>query len=288
MFAYLRSRQFRRYALDWFTGIALIVYFFAVAEHAKPFNRQFKLSDSTIQHPFAVRERVTGVQCIVIATFVPLITMGVVVYTQYRMSATYSDSQRKSWYQKLHLLQVSSLGLLISLATNGVFTDILKNWIGRPRPDFLERCGAPLSTDPSIFVDISVCTVPLGQAILTDGMRSAPSGHSSISFSGLLYLTLWLLGQFKLLDTKQSYPIYTYIFSGFPILIALYVALSRVQDYRHHFTDIILGGFIGSFFAIVTYGKYFQSLFGDHSNEVSHEEDEASESILPIFTTTHS
>lgn len=287
MLGYLRSHHFKRYTIDWVIGVALLVYFFAIAEHAKPFNRQFKLSDFTIQHPFAVKERVTGIECILLATFVPLITISAVIFVSHRLSSSVSDSKRLSSFQQLHLLQVSVLGLLISLATNGVVTDILKNWIARPRPDFLERCGAPLSTDPNVFLDISVCTAPLGVAILTDGMRSTPSGHSSISFSGLLYLTLWLLGQFKLINGHQSHPVYKYILSGLPIILALYVALSRVQDYRHHFSDIILGGIIGTFFAIVTYRKYFHSLFGEHSHKVAHDEEDTSDSILPIYTTVN-
>lgn len=94
------------------------------------------------------------------------------------------------------------------------------------------------------LVDISVCTGPLGESVLIDGLRSTPSGHSSISFSGLLYLTLWLLGQFKLLQPRSSSRyIYNYLVVFSPLLLATYVALSRTQDYRHHFADIILGSF---------------------------------------------
>ena len=116
-----------------------------------------------------------------------------------------------SHQQALHCLQISVLGLIISLSLNGVITDILKIWIARPRPDFLERCGPAPGTPLHELVDVNVCTAPLGKALLIDGMKSTPSGHSSISFGGLFYLTLWLLGQFKLFQNRNLRNTFTSI-----------------------------------------------------------------------------
>jgi Membrane-associated phospholipid phosphatase len=107
-------------------------------------------------------------------------------------------------------------------------------------------------------------------------MRSTPSGHSSISFAGFLYLTLWLCGQYKLFT--KTHPLYKYLVSCSPLLLATYVALSRTQDYRHHFMDIFMGGCIGIFFAIVVYNRYFESIW---SEEAGSPVDEEVESILP-------
>ncbi|ODV66096.1 acid phosphatase/Vanadium-dependent haloperoxidase [Hyphopichia burtonii NRRL Y-1933] len=278
---YLASPLFRKFAIDWISGLGLLVYFFLVAEKARPFQRQFKLNDYTIQHPFAYHERVTGVECILLALLIPLGVITGVIFTRLLKQKNLNNPDQVN--KSLHLLQISVLGLLLSLSINGVFTDILKNWIARPRPDFLQRCGAPSDTDPDIFVDASICTAPLGEAILLDGMRSTPSGHSSISFSGLLYLSLWLLGQFKLfhpIDLK-NHSIYRYLLAFLPILLCFYVALSRVQDYRHHFSDIILGSIIGIFFANLIYHKYFNSIWNDNCDKpASHEDDE---SLLPIY-----
>ena len=184
------------------------------------------------------------------------------------MLVRYRNGAFTSQYQALHYLQVSILGLLISLSLNGVITDILKVWIARPRPDFLERCGPKPGTPMHTLVDISVCTGPLGESVLIDGLRSTPSGHSSISFSGLLYLTLWLLGQFKLLQPRSSSRyIYNYLVVFSPLLLATYVALSRTQDYRHHFADIILGSFLGITFAWWSYHHYFNALASEDSDK---------------------
>lgn len=266
---YLRLDRFRRYVHDWLCVAALLVFFFAVAERAKPFNRQFKLSDPTIQHPFAEVERVSGPMCLVIAATVPLVVMTVVTFIIHR------KQKDEAW----HLLQVSLLGVYLTVSVDGVVTDILKNWVGRPRPDFLARCVAKSSTPVDIFVDISVCTGPLGDGALEDGMRSTPSGHLSISFSTFLFLSMWLFGQLRLLRNVSSNPLYMYLFAGSPLLLATYVALSRVQDYRHHFVDIILGGILGCTIAVVIYRKFFNSVTGPKSNEIVGEEEP---SVLPM------
>lgn len=273
MIRYLKSDIFKKYVPDWTLGVGLIIYFFAIAEHARPFARQFSLSDLTIQHPFAVQERVTGIDCIIISSIGPVIVMLLVV--------AFSSRGQKLSHDQIHLLQISVLGLFLSLSINGVFTDILKNWIARPRPDFLARCGPKKGTSLVELVGIDVCTAPLGQTALVDGMRSTPSGHSSISFSGLLYLTLWLVGQFQLFN--KSHPLYKLLLCLTPLLVACYIALSRTQDYRHHFTDIIMGGTIGIGFALSVYHRYFPYVWSKNSNHPITDEDDTM--ILPTYNT---
>lgn len=261
--AYLKSATFRRYWSDWTVAFVLAAYFYFIAEQARPFARQFSLDDLSIQHPFATVERVSGPQCLLIAFFVPVTTIIVVSLA--------SKSANSNW---VHKLQITLLGLALSLTVNGVVTDTLKNWIGRPRPDFLARCGPAKGTPTSGFVDISVCTAPLGPRRLIDGMRSAPLGHSSISFSAMLYLTLWLVGHFKLLQRKK--PVVGVLAASTPLLIAARIALTRTQDYRHHFSDIVLGSIIGCFFAVVLYRRFFPSLLSEDAGMIEGEE------MLPV------
>ncbi|KAI7631235.1 hypothetical protein KC319_g16515 [Hortaea werneckii] len=56
--------------------------------------------------------------------------------------------------------------------------------------------GNPLS-DRWVLVSADICQQP-DQASLYNGFRSFPSGHSSFSFAGMLYLTLWLCSKFRL------------------------------------------------------------------------------------------
>lgn len=277
---YVKSPKFQRHIFDWLAAAVLVVYFFFVAEKAKPFSRQFKLNDSSIQHPFSHHERVTATECLLLAGGVPLATILVVVALRFSHNKWFGD-KTLSRNQALHLVHVSVLALIIALAADGVFTDIIKNWVARARPDFLERCGAPDDTDTDVFVTIDVCTAPLGDKELWDGMRSTPSGHSLISFTGLTYLVLWLLGQFRLLNGEKPHAIYKYVGACLPWFLAFWIALSRVQDYRHHFFDVVLGGIIGNCFAFAVYRKYFRSLF---STRCLSPTDDVEDAGLPLYT----
>lgn len=267
--SYIQLPQFKKLLPDWASAIALTVYFIVVAEHSRPFLRQFKLNDPSIQHPFAFQERVSGHMCLILAAIVPLLVMSAVTIFKHPVS------KNQGW----HMINVSVLGLALCISVDGVITDILKAWIGQPRPDFLARCGPALNTPIDIFVDASVCTAPLGRRLLVDGMRSTPSGHSSISFASFGYLFMWLYGQWRLGDKPTSKPLFMYIAAATPLMIAAYIALSRVQDYRHSFLDITLGCGLGCFVAHQIYSKYFYCFYGDRSDELLESEEEQ---VLPL------
>ncbi|ODV77938.1 PAP2-domain-containing protein, partial [Suhomyces tanzawaensis NRRL Y-17324] len=266
---YLRSKDFVRFGPDWILAVGLIVYFFFIAEHANPFNRQFTINDLSISHPFAEHERVTGINCLLIGSVIPSTVITVVTI--------FKRGRHSTPQQWLHFLQISLLALVLSFVLSGLITDILKNWISRPRPDFLARCGPKKGTPADTLVDVGVCTAPLGWAVLTDGMRSTPSGHSSISFGSLLYLTLWLLGQFQLVSPATPQPVYKSLLCGLPVLLATYVGLSRTQDYRHHFMDVFLGTTLGCTVAVTLYRRYFVSLWSEDSSKAN----DVEEDLLP-------
>lgn len=87
----------------------------------------------------------------------------------------------------------------------------MKNLFGKPRPDLLARCQPDLSSIAAhvvggfgqdissrwTLVDSGICT-NTDLAIVNDGFRSFPSGHSSFSWSGLLYLTLFICSKFNI------------------------------------------------------------------------------------------
>lgn len=89
-----------------------------------------------------------------------------------------------------HKLHVTILGLAISLLLTSFLTDIVKNSVGRPRPDLIARCKPRDDTPKHSLVTIDICTQTHHHR-LHDGWRSFPSGHSSFAFSGLGYLALY-------------------------------------------------------------------------------------------------
>lgn len=94
--------------------------------------------------------------------------------------------------------------------------------------------------------------------MLQDGWRSFPSGHSSFSFSGLGYLSLWLCGQLHVLRPRTDLA--RVLIALTPSLGALLVALSRMADYRHDVYDVTCGSLLGILVAWFSYRRYFRRL----------------------------
>jgi diacylglycerol diphosphate phosphatase/phosphatidate phosphatase len=80
-----------------------------------------------------------------------------------------------------------------------------------------------------------------------------------MSFAGLTFLALWLAGRLRLFvpHSPHGKHIYAYTISAIPLLLAAFIAASRVSDYRHHGTDVVAGTSLGIFFGILGYRYYF-------------------------------
>lgn len=187
----------------------------------------------------------------------------------------------------LHKHHVSLLGLLIALVLTSFLTDTVKNAVGRPRPDLIARCKPAPGTRGDVLVGIEVCT-ETRHHVLHDGWRSFPSGHSSFSFAGLGYLTLFLAGQTRLFvvggnaarnknddgdDGEQDKAIYARgdlaraLLCLAPLLGAAMIAISRCQDYRHDVYDVCTGALLGYVVAYWSYRRYWPRLSSWHCSE---------------------
>jgi len=92
-----------------------------------------------------------------------------------------SGRSRYRMKHRLWELNCGILGLLLSEGAAFVITGALKNATGKPRPDFIDRCQ-PLagSADAKVYgLSSSTLCNQTNHAILKDGFRSFPSGHSS-------------------------------------------------------------------------------------------------------------
>lgn len=136
-------------------------------------------------------------------------------------------------------------------------TDIIKNAAGRPRPDLVDRCKPAAGTSATALLGIEVCTA-LHDAVLQDGWRSFPSGHSSFAFAGLGYLSLWLCGQLHVLRPRTDLARVLVVLA--PLTGAMLIALSRMADYRHDVYDITAGSLLGWTVTWFSYRRYFRKL----------------------------
>jgi len=211
---------------DWVATLLLVAVGLYLDAHPA-FEKDIRpqLHDPAISYPHTPvdKQQVTSNQLWLIAGVIPLAT---VLCTQL-IARNHVD------------LNQAVLGLISSLALALTLVCIVKNGIGRLRPDFLARCQ-PVN---------GVCTGNVHS--VQEGRKSFPSGHSSLSFAGNGFLSLYLYG--KLCGGSRHVRLWQLLICGVPLIVAVWVALSRVQDYWHHWEDVLVGCLLGSSCALGTY-----------------------------------
>jgi len=144
----------------------------------------------------------------------------------------------------------------------GALTQVVKVTVGRPRPDLIARC-LPAAAPGYGLVNAAVCT-QTDMAILKDGFRSFWSGHASLSFAGLGFLSWYLAGKMHLFD-RNGHTFKSFIFIT-PLTGAMLVAISRTMDYRHHWQDVVVGSIVGLLLSFFSYHQYYPSLTSPNSH----------------------
>lgn len=235
----------RSYASDYLGLAVLLTAYILIQFFGEPFHRMFSLDNLSIQYPYAEKERVPVLWLFIYAGCIPLATL-IVWAILFR--------------PPIHKAHVSILGWWISLVLTLFITDVIKNAVGRPRPDLIARCKAEKGTPEHELVTYEVCT-ETNHHVLHDGWRSFPSGHSSFAFSGLGYLALFLAGQCHVFRPRTDFA--RVLLALAPILGAALIAISRCEDYRHDVYDVTTGSLIGMLMAYFTYRRYYPPLRGN-------------------------
>lgn len=220
------------FTLDWITVIGALVLFLVLEHAMSPFHRMFSLDDVTLQFPHAKHEQIPVWMLFLISYAAPAVVICTVCTILKR---------------KANTLHLSLLALSASTALTVFATALIKNGVGRPRPDLIDRCRPdPTKAIVHGLVDITICTAT-DSHFLDEGFRSFPSGHSSYAFAGLGFLAFWLAGQVMLFKAP---PRAWKSFTCFgPLVAAAMIAVTRTEDYRHHWQDVTVGGLMGLFIA---------------------------------------
>ncbi|KKA22860.1 PAP2 domain protein [Rasamsonia emersonii CBS 393.64] len=242
---------------------ALFIGFY-ILDAVEPYHQHFSLRNISLQYPYAVKERITIQEALLISLAFPIVVIAVYtlvidgLFSHHKPSSKESTSGRRKlsgryrWKDRLWELNCGILGLFLSQALAFVITQVLKNACGKPRPDLIDRCQPrPGSEDHPVY-GLSNSTICTGDPkILKDGFRSWPSA----SFAGLFYLSLYLCGKMHVLDNRGE--VWKTIIVMIPCLAAALVAVSRIMDARHHPFDVISGSLLGVFTAWASYRQYF-------------------------------
>ncbi|OBT86486.1 hypothetical protein VE02_04939 [Pseudogymnoascus sp. 03VT05] len=232
----------KTYAPD-YVGLAVLIAAYIVLEfNTTPFHRLFELGNIDLAYPHAEHERVPVSMMFLYGGGVPLIVMALWLAIS------------RAGFHKSH---VTILSFFIGMLLTAVITDLIKNAVGRPRPDLISRCKAKAGTPLHTLVSWEVCT-ETDHHRLHDGWRSFPSGHSSFSFSGLGFLTLFLSGQMHVF--RREGDLARGLLALAPLVLAGWVAISRCEDYRHDVYDVTIGSALGMIVAHWSYRRFYPRL----------------------------
>lgn len=273
------SQSRKRWAIDWVSCILMLLLYRGILHHRSDgFHQQFTLNDPSIQHPHTDNQRVPEHLLTLLSVVLPIVCI-----------ACCSMLLKQRWT----CLNMGLLGFAMTIVITGCITELGKNLVGRPRPDFLARCK-PTQTNiesskyHSLLVDYTICSTPITSHTLADGFKSFPSGHSSMAFSGLTFLAWYIRGFFTAIlrkitsgayeqvpheepirleegsdreteEAPQHLVLSSLVLPLLPLILAAYIAVSRLMDYRHHPTDILAGTILGASIATAVYHVYHKS-----------------------------
>ncbi|XP_017024890.1 putative phosphatidate phosphatase isoform X2 [Drosophila kikkawai] len=241
-------------------GFPILIFFLL----GDPYKRGFFCDDESLKHPFhdsTVRNWMLYFIGVVIPVGVIVIVEVIIAQSKARRNNGNSSGRRyvfmnydlPEWliecYKKVGIY---AFGAVVSQLT----TDIAKYSIGRLRPHFMAVCQ-PVMPDGSTcddpvnagkYIQEFTCKGVGSSARMLREMRlSFPSGHSSFTFFAMVYMALYLQARMTWKGSKLLRHFLQFLF----IMVAWYTALSRVSDYKHHWSDVLAGSLIGSTCALV-------------------------------------
>ncbi|TPX17430.1 uncharacterized protein E0L32_003073 [Thyridium curvatum] len=234
------------YVFDWVVLIAAAAVGYVLGD-ITPNKRPFQLEDPDISFPFTEKETVPTWLLVTLAVIVPIVVVFIIALC-FVPGSTVPAGTPKSliWKRKLWELHAGWLGLALSVVAAWFITSGMKNLFGKPRPDMLARCqpdlanvaryvvgGIANTTSNGQLVSADICT-STDKSKLDDGFRSYPSGHSSSSAAGLIYLSLFIASKFAITIPFLAPASYANAssFSAFPSRLAAPGAIADQNSYE--------------------------------------------------------
>ncbi|KAJ6655214.1 hypothetical protein lerEdw1_005692 [Lerista edwardsae] len=128
--------------------------------------------------------------------------------------------------------------------------------IGRLRPNFLAVCKPDWSrVNCSEYVQLEgVCQGDIRD--ITESRLSFYSGHSSFGMYCMMFLALYVQARLVAKWARLVRPTIQFFLLSF----AIYVGYTRVADYKHHWSDVLVGLLQGALVAILVV-RYVSDFF---------------------------
>ncbi|KAM8744068.1 phospholipid phosphatase 1 isoform 2-T2 [Acanthopagrus schlegelii] len=209
-----------------------------------PFRRGFFCNDDTIKYPYkedTISYQLLGGVMIPVTVLTMIIGECLLVYLKRIKSKSSFGSYVASVYKAVGTF-------LFGAAMSQSLTDIAKYSIGRLRPHFLDVCKpdwGSINCSVGVYIEDFTCTGD--ETMSNEGRLSFYSGHSSFSMYCMLFLALYLQARLQAEWARLLRPTIQF----FLIAASVYTGLSRVSDYKHHWSDVLTGLLQGALMALL-------------------------------------
>ncbi|XP_069107824.1 phospholipid phosphatase 1-like [Argopecten irradians] len=237
--------------------IVLIVSILLVinAFNIKPYDRGFFCDDQSLMFPYK-EDTISSAQAAAIALFVfPIVA--IVVEILYILSELHSEyTMKEIIYAVLRSLYSLVLFYILGLAITQSVVSMMKLSAGRLRPNFFAWCNPEYNaTGCDVgggYITDFVCTNSNMDDVI-DSKQSFPSGHSSSAVYAFTYVAIFLEIRLRYqLKWRLYLRMIGPVIQTLLIIAALYICLSRIQDNKHHPTDVLGGAVVGLVFCLIT------------------------------------
>ncbi|KAL5286603.1 PPAP2A.2 family protein [Megaselia abdita] len=222
--------------MDCFLVISTALAIILIEVYVNPYQRGFFCDDVNLRYP--LKDSTYPGWSLAVVLAVPLVVMA---FTE---GIIFKSSLKKSLVQIYKHFGIYIFGFLLHF----LLVDYIKYSAGRLRPHFFDICQPVMAdgtncaspANQGLYIMNYTCSNPdITERSLKEFRLSFPSGHSSISFYAMTYLALYIHGRWN------TCKILKFIVEFLCILFAVSVAVSRVSDYWHFWSDVCAGSLIG-------------------------------------------
>lgn len=204
----------------------------------KPYQRGIYCDDESIKYPLKPDTITHSMIAVITITCTVVIISSGEAYLVYK-KMIYSNSSFNQYVAALYKVVGT---FLFGATVSQSLTDIAKFTIGRPRPNFLTVCAPKDCTGYMLEIN---CTGKLED--VTESRLSFYSGHSSFGMYCMLFLALYVHARLVAKWARLLRPTIQF----FLVAFAVYVGYTRVSDYKHHWSDVLVGLLQGALVAVL-------------------------------------
>ncbi|XP_050460274.1 putative phosphatidate phosphatase isoform X1 [Cataglyphis hispanica] len=230
-------------------GIAVLMFYL----FGKPYKRGFFCNDESLYHPYH-ESTITSPMLYIIGLCLPACTMLIGEYLHARHFSGHTAKVLFGYTIPPWLWNAyEKIGVFVFGATcTSLTTDIAKYSIGRLRPHFMKLCvpniDCSLPENQHRYIEQFNCTASgISAKLLKEVRLSFPSGHSSSSAYTMIYLAMYLQLRIKWKGSK----LLKHFLQLLCLLMAWFTAMSRISNYKHHWSDVLAGSTLGTICALL-------------------------------------